>query len=298
MALRLVSPPRSLYLYGRGLRFLSQSSQRFTSDEDRRNPKSVQGEPVDVTEESETIWPDQAAKLLGPSDHRLPLPGDVGHSHHLVPPIPSSQPEHPHIVNSPVSYDRQLQVLYQFFNPFDSIDDNTLSDEDLRRVASSTTEVLEFSAKPCPQLLRRELQDLFPERSLKDGTLTVVTVVQPTSEDMTVWSEAVETEREELTHHFIAVAQELCGTLTSEGYWADFIDPTSGRPYFGAFTNSSLFETDEGYRHLGFQIEDLGCCKVIRHSAWGTRVFVGCLLTSAPVYSPALARILSRHQQT
>ena len=53
-------------------------------------------------------------------------------------------------------------------------------------------------------------------------------------------------------------------------------------PYFGAHTNTTMFETDEKYRLLGFRIEDLGCCKVICHKDFGRKVFVGTLVTSVP----------------
>jgi hypothetical protein len=61
----------------------------------------------------------------------------------------------------------------------------------------------------------------------------------------------------------------------------------------GPHTNATLFETDERYRKLGFQIEDLGCCKVIRHSVWGTHAFVSCLFTNAPVDHPLISQITS-----
>ena len=61
--------------------------------------------------------------------------------------------------------------------------------------------------------------------------------------------------------------------------------------YLGTHTNDSMFETNERYRHFGFEIDDLGCCKVIRHHLWGTRSYVGCLFTSAPVEHPVILEL-------
>eukprot|EP00088_Acartia_fossae_P016927 TRINITY_DN1953_c0_g1_i4.p1 TRINITY_DN1953_c0_g1~~TRINITY_DN1953_c0_g1_i4.p1 ORF type:complete len:140 (-),score=37.22 TRINITY_DN1953_c0_g1_i4:458-826(-) len=98
---------------------------------------------------------------------------------------------------------------------------------------------------------------------------------------MSKWSDQVDEEREMKMEKFVQVAKEICGRLKEEGFWADFIDPCSGTPYYGNHTNSTMFETDEKFRSLGFQIEDLGCCKVILHPVYGKNVFVGCILTNA-----------------
>ena len=98
---------------------------------------------------------------------------------------------------------------------------------------------------------------------------------------MSGWGNAVENEREELLEQFYSAAKELCGRLKSDGYWSDFIDPSSGKPYYGQYTNTTMFETDEKYRLLGYRIEDLGCCKVISHREFGRHVFVGTIFTDA-----------------
>uniref|UniRef100_A0A2I3G7J5 Metabolism of cobalamin associated D n=1 Tax=Nomascus leucogenys TaxID=61853 RepID=A0A2I3G7J5_NOMLE len=122
---------------------------------------------------------------------------------------------------------------------------------------------MECAIQTCPELWRKDFESLFPE--VANSKLIILT------------SEEVETEREVRLEKFINGAKEIC----SEGYWADFTDPSSGLAFFGPYTNNTLFETDECYRHLGFSVDDLGCCKVIRHGLWGTHVVVGSVFTNA-----------------
>jgi len=190
---------------------------------------------------------------------------------------------------SPLTFgavDIDLSVLQQFAVRSDEID-----------VKPTAMDFLECVAQQCPTSLRKEFQSLFPDRvdaeSLSVGDLTVITLSQHTVNDMSGWSEAVEEEREQLLEKFVDGAKEICRSLNQSGYWADFIDPVSGKPFFGSHTNSTLFETDETYKSLGFDIDDLGCCKVIRHSQWGTHAYVGSLFTNAPMNLPVIQQLSS-----
>uniref|UniRef100_A0A8C5U7E2 MMAD protein n=1 Tax=Malurus cyaneus samueli TaxID=2593467 RepID=A0A8C5U7E2_9PASS len=131
---------------------------------------------------------------------------------------------------------------------------------------------VECAVQACPELLRKDFESLFPE--VNSNRLTVLTVTQKTKNDMTM-----------LLENFINGAKEICYAISSEGYWADFIDPSSG------LDNNILAENQERYRHLGFSVDDLGCCKVIRHNLWGTHVVVGSIFTNAEPDSPIMRKL-------
>merc|ERR1711931_171669 len=105
---------------------------------------------------------------------------------------------------------------------------------------------------------------MFKEQDLSAGPVSVITISFSTDNDMSKWS------------------------LKEEGFWADFIDPSSGTPHYSSHTNHTLFETDERYRMLGFSVEDLGCCKVISHGKFGRNVFVATIITNASKESDVL----------
>lgn len=62
--------------------------------------------------------------------------------------------------------------------------------------------------------------------------------------------------------------------------------------FYGPYSPHTLFETNDKFRYLGFDILDLGCCRSIAHGTWGSYVFVGTIFTSAPVNAPPLELIL------
>jgi len=306
MATRLFSR-RHLVMFGRDMRTYAKALQQpipailmknFSSEGsgDRRHPHAIV--LLDEATDEATVWPDPRLGLLGPRDLRMPLPGNVGFPNRL-PSQPVAQENFktswlPEILTCLTNYDRQVQVMKQN-TEVEEDEIEGLNAEELEQLLMdlpNPSDLLECVAQDCPKLIRKDFADLFPNRDVTSGPLTVVSLTQKTKNDMAGWSELVEIEREELIACFVDAAKEICQKLNSEGYWADFIDPTSGRPYLGDFTNATLFETDERYRHLGFSIEDLGCCKVIRHGKWGTHSFVGCIFTNAPIGSSSLQQVL------
>lgn len=266
-------------------RFSSNSSSAIATDQVGNDTKEDQG--------ANMVQMEREISLLGPKDLRVPLPGNVG----IVPPdfgeAPAAlrTPKTWDVLSKEMSRERYHNILAQFLSPPEE-----LLNEAFNGVPGPPG-VLECTAQECPDLMKKDFQDLFPMRDIRSDSLTVITLTHKTENDMSYWSEDVDIEREELTGQFMIKAEKICRALQEAGYWADFIDPCSGRPSLGPYTNSTLLETDERYRHFGFTIEDLGCCKVITHHIWGSNAFVGCLFTNAPSDSLEVKKILCEHNE-
>lgn len=226
----------------------------------------------------------------------LPLPGNIGVDLDNLPAVDKPGERLPpyeslagallHLHDENV---RKNEIVSQFISV--AVNDTTspnISEGDSQEAASLTnmysTNQVECKVEACPATLKKGFQRLF---EIKDQAehLTVVMISQKTENDMATWSGEVEEERETCLGIFIENAMKITQTLTELGYWADFIEPGSGLPFNGSYKNEALFETDDRFNHLGFTIEDLGCCKAISHEQWGTYVFVGVLFTNAPINS-------------
>ncbi|XP_052258374.1 cobalamin trafficking protein CblD-like isoform X4 [Dreissena polymorpha] len=233
-----------------------------------------------------TVWPDKKLGPFGPQDSRFPFPGNVGHTLESPSVARNDFLKGPRAaVNTEAIFEllpdeHRGKILTQACDAIEAMDEAS---------SPSPDDLLECVAYDCPHFIRKDFADLFPEKNIMSGPFTVITISQKTKQDMTGWSEEVENEREQLLKAFVEGASDICEALQCAGFWADFIEPSCGKPFLGEHTNASLYETDERYRKLGFEIEDLGCCKVIRHHVWGTHAYVGCLFTNAPASHPILA---------
>jgi len=223
---------------------------------------------------------------------RFPLPGRIGPDCEVksIPPkpIPKLNPNRygidgkrlvDDLLTMTRPMDHQKDITAQLMSTHMNLSAPTNKSEFLSKLIDH--ENLEIRAYDCPSLLRYELHRLFLNYNVLMQPLTAITIVLKTDSDMSAWSSKIEEERNELTDQFVKLAHEMCAYLSAKQYWADFIDPSSGRPYYGPHTSDTLFETDERFRYFGINILDLGCCRVVEHLQHGTHIFVGCIFTSA-----------------
>ncbi|XP_049743131.1 cobalamin trafficking protein CblD isoform X2 [Elephas maximus indicus] len=153
--------------------------------------------PPDIC--TQTVWPDETMGPFGPQDQRFQLPGNIGFDCHLNGTASQKKsPVHrtlPDVLAEPLSSERHEFVMAQYVNEFQSngapIEQEINSAETYFESAK-----VECAIQTCPELLRRDFESLFPE--VTSSKLMVLTVTQKTKNDMTIWSEEVENEREML----------------------------------------------------------------------------------------------------
>ncbi|KAJ8965411.1 hypothetical protein NQ314_004163 [Rhamnusium bicolor] len=128
----------------------------------------------------------------------------------------------------------------------------------------------------CPTVLRKTVSELFPYRIVEDNSeLSVITItLKPNIKRMRTNKEL---ETEKMAQTFLIAAKNICDKLRNSGYWADFINPFSGLPYFTPSSLSELYETDEKFRCLDFQIFEIKDCKVIANEDRSQKRFIGVL---------------------
>lgn len=310
MALRLSVSCERLYcvLYGRSLRCISRWLARdFSSDENNSNN--------DADTDRETGWSVRIFRCRDASDsdfmfdpdRRLPLPGRIGPVDTLLSPPAAPTPIATKTTSLTPSVRRAVELTAQLhehgLNNGASLicanrDYAASGDADCDAVTQSDdAHQLQISVHQCSEPLKNEFSSLFSERRLSEGNLTVLLVNQRTEHDMALWSEEAEQERTEMADHFMSMAHDVTSRLRRLGFWAEVIDPRSGRPSRPLADSvqqesDALLETDDRLALLGVRIEDLGCCRVVQHPDWNSHVFVGCMFTDAAFSDERLSQVL------
>lgn len=72
----------------------------------------------------------------------------------------------------------------------------------------------------------------------------------------------------------------MCSRLRLSGYWADFMNPFSGKPFYSYASGRKLYKIDNRFRGLGIKYENLNDCLII--SSDKNPAFSGSVFTNAP----------------
>lgn len=87
-----------------------------------------------------------------------------------------------------------------------------------------------------------------------------------------------------LYSQFVLAAREMCARLRMHGYWADFMNPFSGKPFHSYASGKKLYKVDARFRGLGIRFEEHDACLVIAaDDAAVPPPFSGSVFTTAPV---------------
>lgn len=66
---------------------------------------------------------------------------------------------------------------------------------------------------------------------------------------------------------FVLTAREMCARLRMHGYWADFMNPFSGKPFHSYASGKNLYKVDARFRGLGIRFVERDACLVIEAEA-------------------------------
>ena len=177
--------------------------------------------------------------------------------------------------------------------------------QNLLAYSKKNSETFEFSTNRMPAMLTSDINKIFlndhgiqvnytkkfgSERAIFDKghqkINTIMSLSFKTDNKMNGWNEKVQLERIEKMDEFVAIAQQISFLLIEDGYFCDFIDPTTGRPWFSNKENSEnlqVLETNDNFDGLGnIEIQDMGCCRVLSHKEFGLNCFVGTIVSNCP----------------
>ncbi|RIA92502.1 hypothetical protein C1645_765004 [Glomus cerebriforme] len=140
--------------------------------------------------------------------------------------------------------------------------------------------ILEFSIHLASSRFARELKNVFPQVEHIEKCLVVPTFLKCVH-DLVGIGPIIDNEKDEKLEDFVGWGKEICQKLKDRGYWADLTDPCSGYPFFSERGPSTYPDVQGAIELLKYDIHNAGCCHILLHPKWGSKVYPGTLFTTA-----------------
>ncbi|KAH8366975.1 hypothetical protein KR200_012091, partial [Drosophila serrata] len=143
---------------------------------------------------------------------------------------------------------------------------------------------LEFACCDCPALLRGSITELFPMRigSHRHSPITMLTL----SNEGDIEKGAIK---------FVLAARDICFRLMAFGYWADFLNPFSGKPYIMPKEGLTLYKQDQRFRGINMLLTQKSHCLVISAAKNDRTKFSGTIYCTAPSDYKEMLELLVWH---
>ncbi|KNC79502.1 hypothetical protein SARC_08108 [Sphaeroforma arctica JP610] len=139
---------------------------------------------------------------------------------------------------------------------------------------------IEYSVHDAPQRMRKEMPNVFPGVDFKG--LLIIPTFQRTDLDLTSIGPAIEEVKDDCLEKFHRWGSAVCNAIVERGYWADLADPATGYPMLGEPGTSFYPEVIGAQTLLGYDMILTGCCQMLCHPLYGTKVYPASMFTTAP----------------
>ncbi|KAF9919017.1 hypothetical protein BX616_002986 [Lobosporangium transversale] len=160
-------------------------------------------------------------------------------------------------------------------------------------MSTSSLATLEYSIHTSPRRMTRELATVFPSKDLSN--LLVVPTFQKCQHDMVAWDAVIAKEKDDRLEDFVRWSTAIHQGLKELGFWSDMTDPASGYPTFSE-RGRDVYPDVEGCQILlKYDFQNAGCCKVLLHPIWGSKIYPATFFTTAPI--DVLLKVLEQVEQ-
>jgi len=129
--------------------------------------------------------------------------------------------------------------------------------------------MLQFSVGECPSLIKKNLHELFPAPEVVS------------SEKLALMTLRFAGDSEQGARKFVLAAREITARLRLQGFWADFMNPFSGKPFYSWASGKNLYKVDDRFRGLNMKLIKKNHCTVISTEDIES-TFSGAIYTNAP----------------